>query len=443
MPETAAIAIPTAPALIPVPAANPLRDRFARAAGWSIFGAVVSRSFNFAAWIICARWLGKTSFGALSMIQSTVGMLGVFAGMGLGLTATRYVAELRQNHAARAGRVLGLCCITTFSCSALMSGLILLFAPQLARTALLDTSLALPLALSSLLVFLNAVTGYQTGALAGFEAFRAIARVGFWAGLASFPIMAVGVRLGGLNGAVLGLAIATAFNWWLNHRALRQECAAAGVRFSIAGCAGELPIVWQFSLPALLTSVLVSPAMWLCNRWLVHGPGGYAALGLYGAADRFRLAVLFVPASIFSTVVPLLSRLRGDSDFVGFRSLMRMNLLLNVALVSVPAVMIAVLARPLLLLFGAEYREGWPILVVLAFSAIPEALNTILGQPLIATAMWRRFAFDALLVITLLLCARLLIPRWGGLGLASAYALAFTATSTALALFVRDAGGRP
>jgi len=37
--------------------------------------------------------LGTVGFGELGVIQSTVGMFGVFAGLGLGMTATKYVAS--------------------------------------------------------------------------------------------------------------------------------------------------------------------------------------------------------------------------------------------------------------------------------------------------------------------------------------------------------------
>ena len=42
------------------------------------------------------------------MIQSTVGMFGVFAGFGLGLTATKHVAEFRQSDPERDGLIIGL-----------------------------------------------------------------------------------------------------------------------------------------------------------------------------------------------------------------------------------------------------------------------------------------------------------------------------------------------
>ena len=45
---------------------------------------------------------GQEGFGALGMIQSTAGMLGVLAGLGLGITATKYVSELRRLDPLRA-----------------------------------------------------------------------------------------------------------------------------------------------------------------------------------------------------------------------------------------------------------------------------------------------------------------------------------------------------
>ena len=60
--------------------ANSLRARFTTAAFWSIAGAVISRGCVLLASIACARLLGKTGFGELGMIQSTVGVFGIFAG---------------------------------------------------------------------------------------------------------------------------------------------------------------------------------------------------------------------------------------------------------------------------------------------------------------------------------------------------------------------------
>jgi hypothetical protein len=88
--------------------ASDIGTRLSRGIFWSMAGSVISRGLMLCATVLVARMLGKTVYGELGMIQSTVGMFGVFAGFGLGLTATKHVAEFRQSDPERAGRIIGL-----------------------------------------------------------------------------------------------------------------------------------------------------------------------------------------------------------------------------------------------------------------------------------------------------------------------------------------------
>src|SRR5882672_5888251 len=81
---------------------------FAIGAFWALVGAVVSRGLTLASSVVAGRLLGTTGFGEVGMIQSTQGLFGVLAGAGLGLAATKYVAEFRSVDAAKAGRCVTL-----------------------------------------------------------------------------------------------------------------------------------------------------------------------------------------------------------------------------------------------------------------------------------------------------------------------------------------------
>ena len=419
--------------------ADSLRARFTLGIVWSLAGAVVSRGFLLAASILCARFLGKEGFGALGMIQSTAGMFGIFAGLGLGLTATKYVAEFRRQDPEKTGRILALSASASFVFGCVITVLLILLAPFLAMKVLATAKLAGPLAIGSGLVFFGAMNGAQTGALAGFEAFKTIARVNVLSGIASFPLIVLGVWRGGLNGAVWGWVAALAINWALNNRAVRRECATANISYQFSTCHRELSMLHRFSLPAFLASVVVGPGIWVCNALLVHQHEGYAELGIYTAADKWRLLILFVPTSVFTMVLPVLSNLYGEGDNVGFRKVFRANLKLNASLALLAALVIAAFAGPIMAIYGGSFRAGRLVLIVLAFSALPEALNAILGQPLIAAhKMWWRFMFDVLLVVILMTLGWILIPKWGALGLAVSYGLAYALTSLGLFLFIRD-----
>jgi len=416
--------------------AGSLRARFTLGLFWSLAGAVISRGFTLGASIVCARLLGRTGFGELGIIQSTVGAFGILAGLGLGLTATKYVAEFREQYPRKVGRILALSSLAALLSGVVMAGLLIVLSPFLARTTLAAPHLAGPLAIGAGLVFFGALNGAQTGALAGFEAFQTVARVGVWAGVLSFPLIAIGVWRFGVVGAVWGAVAAMAINWALNNRALRRECSRAGIFYDWRDCRKEWRVLYKFSLPAFLASIVVGPSMWICNTLLVHQGEGYSQLGLYTAADRWRLLILFVPTSVFGMVVPVLSNLYGSGDQLGFKRVFRANVLLNSGLALLLALIVIALARPIMSLYGSSFHAGWPILVILAFSALPEALNTVLGHPLIvADAMWWRFGFDLLLAGLLLGSASVLIPRWGAVGLAAAYCVAFSGVSAGLYIF--------
>ena len=347
-----------------------LRARFAVGAFWSVAGAVIARGFLLAASVVCAWFLGKEGFGALGMIQSTAGMFGIFAGLGLGITATKYVSEFRRQDPLRTGRVLALSASAAFLSGSIITVLVILLAPYLAQHVLAAPQLATPLAIGAGLVFFGALNGAQTGALAGFEAFQTIARVNIYAGLASFPLIVLGVWRGGLRGAVWGSVAALAVNWALNNRALRRECAKANISYQLAGCRRELGMLHRFSLPAFLASILVVSAVWICNALLARQPQGYAELGLYAAADKWRVMIVFVPAYVFAMVVPVLSNLHGEGDRAGFRKVFRANLQLNGSLALFAAVAVAVFAAPIMAVYGKSFGGGQVVLIVLAFSAI-------------------------------------------------------------------------
>lgn len=413
-----------------------LHARFTRGVFWSLLGAIFSRSLTLAAAVACARILGKISYGELGIIQSTAGTFGIFAGLGLGLTATKFIAELREQDPARAGRILALSAVIAVVSGTVTAALLIVLSPYLSRHTLAAPQLSRPLMIGAGLVFFGALNGAQTGALGGFEAFRTIAKVNLVAGLLSFPFVFIGVWRWGLSGAVWGMVAALGVNWLLNNYALRQQCARFKVFYDFAGCTKEWPILHQFSLPAFLASIVVGPALWISSAFLVRQADGYSQLGLYTAADRWRLMVLFVPTSVFGMLVPVLSNLYGAGDLLGFRKVFRINVIGLCGLALLGALAVTAAAKPIMSMYGPAFQPGWPILIILSLAAVPEALNTLLGHPLIvANAMWWRFAFDMLLAVVLVLMSFLLIPRWGALGLASAYCTAFCAVSLGLYLF--------
>lgn len=344
---------------------SPIAYRLARGTFWSLAGAVISRGLMLAASVVVARILGKGGFGELGIIRSTVGMFGVLAGFGLGLTSTKHIAEFRDEEPERAGRIIGLSNLVAMLTGGGMAVALVISAPWLAAHSLNAPHLANILRVGSLILFINALNGAQTGALAGFEAFKEIAHVNLYAGLISFPLMVGGACLGGVTGAVWALAANLGINWLLNHVALRREARRHGVAISWERSHGERHILWKFSLPAALSGILVGPVKWICNALLVNQDDGYAALGVLTATLAFQQLLVFASGMLNA---PLLSMISNAGKKIS-RRLATVNILssgiLGVA-VSLPILWFPETAE---VLFGKEF-SGRSFRYALAFGML-------------------------------------------------------------------------
>jgi len=144
--------------------ASPLGYRLAKGAFWSLVGTVLSRSLSVVSSILVARMLGKVGMGELGIVQSTVGILSAFAGLGMGLTATKFVAEYRTKDPQRAGAMLGLSAWATWVSGAVMMLAMLALAPWFAQHTLAAPHLTGLIRVGSVLLLLGSVNGAQTGA---------------------------------------------------------------------------------------------------------------------------------------------------------------------------------------------------------------------------------------------------------------------------------------
>ncbi len=408
---------------------SPLGYRLAKGMFWSVTGVVISRALTLAAMMLVARILGRTVYGEFGMIQSTAGMFGTFAGFGLGLTATKYVAEYRLSDPARAGRIIGLSEIVSGGSGGLMALCLFLFAPFLAERAINAPHLAGPLRVGALMLLLSALNGAQTGALSGFEAFRTIARVNLFSGLMSFPVLVAGAWLGGLIGVVWAVTFNLCFNWLLDHLALRGEARRFHVPFAFKGCGAELATLWKFSLPAVLAASLIAPINWACGAMLVNRPGGYGEMGVFSAAYQWFGLVLFLPSMLGNVVLPVLSERLGQDDVAQSIRTIVFGMRANAVLV-LPLILLASAASPYVMeLYGDGFRSGWPTLVVVLLTAGVYALQTPVGQVIVASGrMWMSFVMNAGWALVLIVGALALV-RFGSFGLALAGLLSYTVQS--------------
>lgn len=407
-----------------------LRSRFQRGVLWSMAAAVATSGFNFIFNIVIARLLGRDIFGQFGMVQTTIATVAGIAQLATGYTATKYVAEFRSKDPDRAGRVIALCAAVSLATSCVAAIGLYAGAPWLAAISLKAPALTPALRLAAILVFFTVLIGYQLGTLAGLESYRVIAILALVTGVANLIAAGAGAHYWGLAGAIGGLGLGSAVQWLAFRFATHAECAKAGIRIPLQAFWSERAMFLSFALPAALSGFSSMPALWLSNAFLARQPGGFAQMGLYTAALNLRTLVFFLPTLVNRVSMSLLNNQKGMGDWRGYRRVFTANVLVTAASVVLGGAMVAIVGVRVLLIFGKDFTAGYPVLLLVLLSALPEALAMAIVQVVHSQArLWLSFFVIALPKdCSLILFAYLLTGRFGAAGLATAYAAAWTIT---------------
>lgn len=417
--------------------AQSLRARLAHGLLWSILGSAVVYGSNLIASVITARLLGRTGFGELGMVMSTLTLFGTFGGMSLGLTSTRHIAEFWKSDPERAGRVIGMTSIVGVVSGGLMSLALFIFAPYLAAHTLNAPQLGYELRLGCGLLLLASQVGVQNGSLAGFESFKTVAKINLYRGLANLPLLTFLVYLWGLEGAVAGQVISMGINWMLNYLALRRHLKRTGMTISYRGMRSELHILYDFSLPATFSGFFSGVVIWASRTFLVNQSGGYAEMGTYSAAIRFQTIILLSGATLAMPLMPILASREGANS----EKFNRVNILSSWLLGIAPALPLICFPEIMSLLFGTEYQGAGAAktLVLLMGATAVQLYNDGLNRVMAARSlMWWNFINNTIWSLILIVASFWLV-RYGAIGLAASLAAAYVVSTIFLvSLFLRN-----
>jgi len=417
--------------------ASPLGSRLVKGAFWSFFGTAISRTLGLLASVLVGRMLGKEAFGQLGIIQGTVGLFGSVAGLGMGMAATKYVAEFKRKDPVLAGRIISVASATSWLSSGLMAIVLYATAPWLAKHTLAAPQLAPLLRAGSLLLIFGVVTGTQTGALSGFEAFKAVSGINLYVGLLSFPMMVGGAYLAGVKGAVWGLIGSNIINSYLNYTAVRREAARCAIPLSYSRCFQVWPMFWRFSLPLTLSGVVNSLVVWGAGAVLVNQPNGYEEMGIYQAVMRVKIIPETIVAMLLAPLLPVLSDAFGKRDTAAYHRALSFNYAICTAVIVPVSLLQASIPWLTLLPYGAAYAGHESVVRWLMFHAVTYGLLWPMGSTLTSMGhMWLQWLLNLLNVSVYLALCFLLVPGHGASGYAAAFAMGYVASAIPCVVFV-------
>jgi O-antigen/teichoic acid export membrane protein len=390
-------------------------------------GSGLQQASAMVASIVAARILGKAAFGEFALIRSTTLMFAMFAGAGLGVATTRYVAELRVSDPERTARVIRFLFTLAWSFSLFAAVVCVVLAKPLAARLIHAEHLAFPLAISSLAIVLSTVGAVQIGIISGCEAFRAIAINVALEGMASGALMVLGAWRGGVTGAIVGYVAGLLVAFVLRHRLMVSECVRAAIPRRIDNVFSEWRLMTAFVLPAVLLGFGTQPAEWAARILLARGPGGLAEVGVFTAAIGFAHIVLFIPTQVAGPAMPILTTVLASGDVRGFRKSVVELSAVAFGIAGIAALLAALCAPWIMTLYGPSFRAGAAALAVVVAAQAFGAVTVVLRAALLALGRaWVQVSMSQVWGVTLIACFLLIGPRTS-LGLATSYVAAFAA----------------
>jgi O-antigen/teichoic acid export membrane protein len=418
------------------------RDKLLAGAFWNVLATVSWQGSLLLTTLVLANLLGIAEFGAFALLLSTMLAVTTVSQGGVGLLATKYVAELRMADPPRAGRVIALCRTGSAVTGVLACILVAVLAPVFAVDLMEQPALAPLIVMFSPYVLFSILNTYQVGTLHGFGAFRHVTKYGALHGLAHLAGCAAATAAYGLEGAIASYVASSALRWLLFVHLMRHVLAGSDIRPSLQDARGELRNLRDFAVPAALSGVVMLPAIWVPNLLLARLPAGTEEIGAYHAANQLRLLALQLPLVLNSVAVSVINQQRGRGDHQGYKDVFWANLWVTVLAGAMSILVLGVFSNEVLGLFGQDFTRAQGLLLILLAAAMPEIIAAASYQHMQAQArMWPSlFAIVMPRDFALVALSWLLAERFGALGVGWAYLCAASLACVSTMLITRRIG---
>lgn len=394
---------------------------------WNILGLIFNKGFAALSSILIARFLGTTLYGEYGMINSTINMFATFAGLGLGITATKFIAEFKTTNKAKVERVLGLTNIFALASGIIMSILVFVLAEWLSINQLNNPDLGYLLKISSVLLFINTYNGVQRGAISGFEKFSKLAKVDAIIGITTCISFIGSTYFFGLTGLIIANVFINVISVILCHIIFRSSLIEENLTVNYREFYKEFNEFINISLPSLISGIMVGPVMWYANTIFIQIPNGYAELGLFNAANQWRTLLQLLPSTFNMALLPILIATKNEDN----ENFQKLNMVLSWIVVVLIGLLMINIPDVISYFYGKDYisYEYNMCIVINVLTTMVLAYKEGMAREMLNKGhMWRSVADNCVWAITLV-SFTFILRDIGALGFSLAYLLAYTATA--------------
>jgi len=400
-----------------------LSKRLFSGVAWTLVGSIIGKFLQLISFIVVAQILGKEEYGQVGIIRSTLAMFLMFSSLGMSMTASRYIALYRNSDPGKAYQIYKFTHNSIIIFGIVIALLLFFFSSYIAENSLNNIGLSNPLKLSAIVLFFLSLTSAQTGALNGFENFKALGLHSIINGVLQTALIVAGAYYFGINGVIIALGVTALllyfqyrFSLKSNLKILKQAPKSKDEKFKNSS------IFFKFSLPAVLSGIATVPVLWWAKTYLVRH-GGFGEMAIYDVAEQWYFVLLFIPNSLSSIILPLLTNTTAEGTEAQYTKLIKLNLIINFTITFVIAIFIAIFSPLIYSFYGKDFLNNTPMLILL-ITAVICATNNVLGQVIASKGkMWIGLGVNSLWGLWLVLFSILFIGNYGLGSTGLAYAM--------------------
>ena len=343
---------------------------------WAILGNAFLKGLALVSGVFVARFLGKDVYGEYGIIKATLMSVAIFSTLGLGYTATKYVAEYKESNPDYIPLILKYARNITIVLSTIMAIILFSFAPYISSVVLEAPHLLTPLRLVSTWLIFSAFTTTQLGVLAGFGAFKEMAKINAVLGVVTFLLTVSFTYLWSLTGALFALLLIQVLNCFLNYR-LIDTLLVDYKNTKVYKDKVFLKEMLIFSLPISLQEGFYALTSWLISMILIKY-SNYGEFGLYSAALQWSTVVLFIPAIMRNVILSHLAQSINNAD--KFDRTLKLTIFINLITTLIPVLIIFMFSDIIALIYGENYNGLGTLINIAVFSTIFMSISNVLSQ---------------------------------------------------------------
>jgi O-antigen/teichoic acid export membrane protein len=213
-------------------------------------------------------------------------------------------------------------------------------------------------------VLFDTLVNVQIASLTGLESFKTVAKIQIWMSIIRGTFTLIGAKCLGVEGCILAHAIASVITYFSLGIRLRNECINRKIPVSISGIKSEIPIIYKFSVPTLMSNLTLAPTNWICRVMLVRLHGGYEQMGIINVCFQWANAMRFIPYRVLAVTLPILSNLFGEKDFIRYYKVYRFTAWAVFGASLIVGTIISIFSKRILTFYGSEFAEGYLVLVI-------------------------------------------------------------------------------